>query len=204
MNNNDQNLQWELCKDYFSIVCSTSNSTVSLEELCAFSKISYEKVLGIIPKNYLDYKYFFLKILVARLDQEALEQFKNDVSEDTISTIYDKILEGMTIRFESYLPYKQALKILSLSFNLKAKNFLKLFETNNSYMVNLIDLVEQRQNCSFKFVKSITLNIVFVKTMDIFLKEENNDLDSTLRYLDKYLSDVEDIGIMLGIIQNKL
>ena len=204
MDNNDQNLQWELCKDYFSIVSSTSNTTVSLEELCAFSKISYEKVLGIIPKNYLDYKYFFFKILVARLDQEALEQFKNDVSEDTTSTIYDKILEGMTIRFESYLPYKQALKILSLSFNLKAKNFLKFFETNNSYMLNLIGLVEQRQNCSFKFVKSITLNIVFVKTMDIFLKEENNDLDSTLRYLDKYLSDVEDIGIMLGIIQNKL
>lgn len=204
MNNNDENLQWELCKDYFSIVTSTSNTKVSLEELCAYSKISYKKAIEIIPKNYLDYNYFFLKILVARIDLEALDQLKNDISDDTISTVYDKILEGITIRFEKYLPYKQSLKLLSSTLNLKTKYFIKLFEANNSYMLNLLELVEERQNCSFKLIKSITLNIVFAKAMDIFLKEENNQLNSTLRYLDKYLSDVGDIGVMLGIIQNKL
>ena len=71
-------------------------------------------------------------------------------------------------------------------------------------MLNLLELVEERQNCSSKLIKSITLNIVFVRAMDIFLKEEMNELNSTLRYLDKYLSDVEDMGVMLGIIQNKL
>ena len=204
MNNNEQNLQWKLCKDYFSIVTSTSNTKVSLEELCTYSKISYKKAIEIIPKNYLDYNYFFLKILVAKIDLEALDQLKNDISDDTISTVYDKILEGITIRFEKCLPYKQALKLLSSSFNLKTKYFLKLFEANNSYMLNLLELVEERQICSFKIIKSITLNIIFVRAMDIFLKEEKNELNSTLRYLDKYLSDVEDMGVMLGIIQNKL
>jgi len=204
MNNNDQDLHWKLCKDYFSIVTSTSKTEISLEELCAYSKVSYKKATEIIPKNNFDYNYYFLKILVARIDLEALEQLKNDIADDTISTVYDKILEGITIRFEKYLPYKQALKLLSSSFNLKSKYFLKLFEANNSYMLNLLELVEERQICSFKIIKSITLNIIFVRTMDIFLKEEKNELNSTLRNLDKYLSDVEDMGVMLGIIENKL
>ena len=204
MNNNDQNLQWKLCKDYFSIVTSTSKTKVSLEELCAYSKVSYKKATEIIPKNNFDYNYYFLKTLVARIDFEALDQLKNDIADDTISTVYDKILEGITIRFEKYLPYKQALKLLSSSFNFKSKYFLKLFEANNSYMLNLLELVEERQICSFKIIKSITLNIIFARTMDIFLKEEKNELNSTLRNLDKYLSDVEDMGVMLGIIQNKL
>ena len=204
MNNNDQDLHWKLCKDYFSIVTSTSKTEISLEELCAYSKVSYKKATEIIPKNNFDYNYYFLKILVARIDFEALDQLKNDIADDTISTVYDKILEGITIRFEKYLPYKQALKLLSSSFNLKSKYFLKLFEANNSYMLNLLELVEERQICSFKIIKSITLNIIFARTMDIFLKEEKNELNSTLRNLDKYLSDVEDMGVMLGIIQNKL
>ena len=204
MNNNDQDLHWKLCKDYFSIVTSTSKTEISLEELFAYSKVSYKKATEIIPKNNFDFNYYFLKILVARVDLEALDQLKNDIADDTISTVYDKILEGITIRFEKYLPYKQALKILSSSFNLRTKYFLKLFEVNNSYMLNLLELVEERQVCSSKIIKSITLNIIFVRAMDIFLKEENNELNSTLRNLDKYLTDVEDIGVMLGIIQNKL
>tara|TARA_B100001564_G_scaffold334626_1_gene323296 strand:- start:34 stop:648 length:615 start_codon:yes stop_codon:yes gene_type:complete len=204
MKNDDQNLQWKLCKDYFSIVTSTSKTEISLEELCAYSKVSYKKATEIIPKNNFDFNYYFLKILVARVDLEALDQLKNDIADDTISTVYEKILEGITIRFEKYLPYKQALKLLSSSFNLKTKYFLKLFEANNSYMLNLLELVEERQICSFKIIKSITLNIIFARAMDMFLKEEKNELNSTLRYLDKYLSDVEGIGFMLGIIKNKL
>ena len=37
--------------------------------------------------------------------------------------------------------------------------------------------------------------------MDVFLKEENSSLDSTIRYLDKYLHEIEDIGHMIGIIK---
>ena len=204
MNNNDQNLQWKLCKDYFSIVTSASKTKVSLEELFAYSDVSYKKATEVIPKNNFDYNYYFLKILVSIIDLEALDQLKNDIADDTISTVYEKILEGITIRFEKYLPYKKALRLLSSSFELKTKYFLKLFEANNSYMLNLLELVEERQICSFKIIKSITLNIIFARAMDMFLKEEKNELNSTLRNLDKYLSDVEDMGVMLGIIQNKL
>ena len=68
-------------------------------------------------------------------------------------------------------------------------------------MSNLLDLVENNQNCSVKTIKSAVLNILFIKALEIFLKDENNNIDSTVRHLDKYLKDIEDIGVFSGIIK---
>ena len=145
--------------------------------------------------------FFFLKILVTKLDDEALEEFKADVFEDSISTTYDKILEGITLRFEKLLEYRPALKIFSEGLDRKAEIFFKLLQQNYSFMFNLLDIVENKQNCGLKTIKSVALNIVFIKGMEVFLKDENNNLDSTLRYLDKYLKDIEDVGFFTGIIK---
>ena len=128
MKKNDENLKWRLCEAYFSIITSSLKTDVSLEKLCEYSKVSHNEARKIIPKNYVNYKFFFLKNLLTKLDQKTLCQLKSEISEDTISTVYDKILEGITIRFEKYLPYRQALKIFSTSLNLKTENFLKLLE----------------------------------------------------------------------------
>ena len=145
--------------------------------------------------------FFFLKILVTKLDDEALEEFKADVFEDSISTTYDKILEAITLRFEKLLEYRPALKTFSEGLDRKAETFFKLLQQNYSFMFNLLDIVENKQNCGLKTIKSVALNIVFLKGMEVFLKDENNNLDSTLRYLDKYLRDIEDIGFFTGIIK---
>ena len=68
-------------------------------------------------------------------------------------------------------------------------------------MINLLDLVENKQNCIFKTLKSLALNTLFIKGMEVFLKDENKNLDATTRYLDKYLKDIEDIGLFTGIIK---
>ena len=44
-----------------------------------------------------------LKILITKLDSETLREFKTDISDDTISSTYDKILEGLTLTFEKFL-----------------------------------------------------------------------------------------------------
>ena len=67
-------------------------------------------------------------------------------------------------------------------------------------MFNLLNLVENEQNCGLKTIKSVALNVVFLKGMEIFLKDESSNLDAILRYLDKYLKDIEDIGFFTGII----
>ena len=71
-------------------------------------------------------------------------------------------------------------------------------------MFNLLDLVVSKQNCGLQTIKSVALNIVFIRGMEVFLKDENSNLDSTLRYLDKYLKDIEDIGFFTGIIKKWL
>ena len=201
MKNKDQALKWKLCNTYFSILNAGNKNSITLEEICSKSKVSYEKARKILPKDFVHNPIFFLKILVTKLDDEALDEFKADVFEDSISTTYDKILEGITLRFEKFLEYRPALKIFSEGLDRKAEIFFKLLQQNYSFMFNLLDIVENKQNCGLKIIKSVALNIVFIKGMEVFLKDENNNLDSTLRYLDKYLKDIEDVGFFTGIIK---
>ncbi len=200
MKTEDKDSKWKLCNTYFSMLNASNKNSINLEELCSKSKVSYDEATKIIPKNSFNNSIFFLKILIAKLDNEALEEFKTDIFEDTISTTYDKILEGLILRFEKLLEYRPALKIISEGSDRKAEIFFKLLRQNYYFMFNLLGLVENKQNCGLKIIKSIALNIVFVKGIDVFLKDKNNNLDSTLRYLDKHLKDIEDIGLFTGII----
>jgi len=201
MENKLLDLKSKLCEAYFSIINSSLKTDIFIEELCVKSKVSIEDAQTVLPKMQKDYKKFFLTMLLLKLDQETLNEFKEEIYHDNISTIYEKTLEGITLRFEKYLPFRPALRILSEGLDLRAKNFLELLESNHFFMLDLLDLLESNKNQCTKILKSIALNLVFLKTADIFLKEENLNLDSTIRYLDKYLHEIEDIGCMIGIIK---
>ena len=201
MENTPLDLKLKLCKSYFSIINSSLKTEIYIEELCIESKVSMKDARMVLPKMQKDYKNFFLTTLLLKLDQETLNEFEEELFHDNVSNIYEKILEGITLRFEKYLPFRPALKTLSEGLDLRAKNFLGLLESNHFFMLELLDLVESNKNQCAKTLKSIALNLVFFKTTDIFLQEENSSLDSTIRYLDKYLHEIEDIGHMIGIIK---
>ena len=201
MENKLLELKSKLCKTYFSIINASLKTEIYIEELCVKSKVSIEDAQKVLPKMQKDYKIFFLTMLLLKLDQETLNEFKEEIYHDNVSNIYEKTLEGITLRFEKYLPFRPALKILSEGLDLRAKNFLGLLESNHFFMLGLLDLVESNKNQCSKILKSIALNLVFLRTADVFLKEKNSSLDSTIRYLDKYLHEIEDIGHMIGIIK---
>ena len=201
MNLDDQNLEWKLCEAYFSILEKNITSQVSFEELAMAAKISKEQVEKIVPKQSTDYRIFFLKILISKLDSDVLTELKEDLVDDTISSTYDKILEGLSLRFEKYIQYKSSLKILSGNSKRKLEVFLNIFKENFNFSFNLLTLIEEDQKCGIKTLKSLALNIVFTKSLEIFLKDESKDIDTVIRYLDKYLSDMEDLGLFLGIIK---
>ena len=201
MENTLLDLKSKLCIAYFSIINSSLKTEIFIEELCLKCKVSIEDAQTVLPKMQKDYKIFFLTMLLLKLDQETLNEFEEEIYHDNVSTIYEKTLEGITLRFEKYLPSRPALRILSEGLDLRAKNFLELLENNHFFMLDLLDLLESNKNQCKKILKSIALNLVFLKTADIFLKEENLNLDSTIRYLDKYLHEIEDIGYMIGIIK---
>ena len=202
MKTNEQSLKWKLCKAYFAIIGSSLKEEVNFDELIFVSKVTLKDAEKIISKNNKNYNFFFLKILLSKLDAQTLSEFKIDIAEDTISNTYEKILEGLTLRLESFLPYRKSFKTLSQNQNTKVLNFLKLLENNCSFMSDLLDIVESSQNQSIKMLKSIALNIVFLRAMNIFLKENDHNLDSTIRNLDKFLRDFEDVGHFIGVIKN--
>ena len=201
MKTKDEDLKWKLCDAYFVILDNSNLNSTNLEELCLKSKVSYEEAKKIIPENAVNSYFFFLQILITKLDNETLEELKKDIADDTISSTYDKILEGLTLRFENFLIYKPAFKIISEKLESRVENFFVLLQQNYSFMFNLLDLVEDKQNCFLKTIKSTALNSLFTKAVEIFLKDENSNLDSTVRYLDKYLKDIEDVGVFVGIIR---
>ena len=129
-----------------------------------------------------------------------MSELKEDITDDTVSSTYDKLLEGLSLRFEKYLEYKQSLKNLSKNSIQKIQVFLNVFKENYFFSFNLLTLIEEEQNCGLKILKSMALNIVFTKSLEIFLKDTNEDIDSVIRYLDKYLSDMQDLGLFMGII----
>ena len=203
MNLDNENLKWKLCEAYFSILEKSMTSEVSLDELCKVSKISLEEATRIVSDNSINNGNFFLKILISKIDKEVLSELKEDITDDTVSSTYDKLLEGLSLRFEKYFEYKQSLKKLSKNPKQKFQVFMNVFKENHTFFSNLLTLVEEEQNCGLKILKSMALNIVFTKSLEIFLEDENKDIDSVIRYLDKYLSDLEDIGLLVGVIKNK-
>ena len=199
----NQNYESILCKTYFSIVESNLTTEVTLDQICEEAKISKDEAEKIVPNNSLDYKYFFLKILISQLDKEVLTELKEDLADDNISSTYDKILEGLSLRFEKYLEFKKALKILSNNTKQKVEVFFNVFQENYFFTTSLLNLVESEKNFGRRTLKSIILNIIFLKGLEIFLKNESKDIDPVIRNLDKYLSDFEDIGLFMGLIKKE-
>tara|TARA_B100000242_G_scaffold273706_1_gene227525 strand:- start:434 stop:1048 length:615 start_codon:yes stop_codon:yes gene_type:complete len=204
MNADNQKLEWKLCEAYFLIIEKSMTSQVNLDQLSKATKISKEVVEKIVSDNLIDNRIFFLKILISKIDREVLNELKADLVDDTISSTYDKILEGFSLRFEKYMKYKQSFKILSKNSKQRIQVFFNLFRENYNFSSNLLTLIEEEQNCGVKTLKSLALNIVFTKCLEIFLKDDNADLDSVMRYLDKYLTDMKDLGGFVGIINNSL
>ena len=201
---NDKEIELKLCETYFSVLSKTSTSTynITLDELCAASKISYEKAKKIIPTNFNE-DFFFLKLFISKVDSEVLEELKNEIQDDDVSTIYDKILEGITLRFEKFLKNKTAIQILSHDLDKRINIFFKLLKENYSFMINLLKLVEENQNCFLQNIKSVALNFVFIKGLEKFLEDEAQDVDTTVRFVDKYLTEIEDFGFLIGFLKKE-
>ena len=200
MNLDSQNLEWKLCEAYFSILKKGMTSEISFDQLVINASISKDEADKIVPNNPMDYRIFFLKILISKLDREVFTELEADLADDNISSTYDKILEGLSLRFEKYLQYKEPLRFLSSDFKKRTEVFLKVFRENYNFSSNLLTLIEEDQKCGMKTLKSLALNIVFTKSLEIFLNDTNDDIDAVIRYLDKYLSDMEDLGLFMGII----
>ena len=68
--------------------------------------------------------------------------------------------------------------------------------------ITLIEEYSLKNSIDIDFLKKGLLkNIIFIKGLETFFKNESKDLDSVIRNLDKYLGDFEDIGLIMGLIK---
>jgi hypothetical protein len=197
----DKEIESKLCETYFSILSKTSAYHITLEKLCSTSKISYEKAKKIIPSNFID-NFFFLKLFISKVDNEVLDELQNEIEDDDVSTVYDKILEGITLRFEKFLKNKTAIQILSDGLDNRINIFLKLLKENYYFMNNLLKLVEGgNQSCALQNIKCVALNFIFIKGLEKFLQNQDQDIEATVSIIDKYLTEIQDFGFLIGFLK---
>ena len=89
----DRQLELKLCETYFSIMNKTKTLNISLEELCSVSKISYNNAVKVIPADFIE-NYFFLKILISKIDNEVLDELKTEIIDDDVSTARQRCPPG--------------------------------------------------------------------------------------------------------------
>ena len=70
-----------------------------------------------------------------------MAELQVDITGDTISSTYDKILEGFSLRFEKYFQYKQSLKILSNNSKQRIEVFFNVLHENYNFSDNLLTLI---------------------------------------------------------------
>ena len=80
---NDKEIELKLCETYFSVLSKKSTHNITLDELCAASKISYEKAKKIIPTNFNE-DFFFLKLFISKVDSEVLKELKKEIQDDDV------------------------------------------------------------------------------------------------------------------------
>ena len=127
-----------------------------------------------------------MKIFIKNIDENALILFNNEIKNEDI-TLYEKLLEGIFIRFEELFKNKKAIMKLSYNLNMKILNFNTLFFDNHIFMLKLLKLSGDKDSFIKLNIKSVLLNSLFLKFMIKFLNEDKININSLMRKVDEDL-----------------
>jgi len=159
------------------------------------AKVSLEKANIIFPFDDELVKIKLMKIFLKNIDQGALTVFCDEIKDENI-TFYEKLLEGIFIRFEELFKHKKAIKKLSYNLNMKILNFNILFFDNHIFMLKLLKLSGDNDSFIKLSIKSVLLNSIFLRCMIMFLNEDKMNINSLMRKVDDDLKKLFEINIL--------
>ncbi len=175
----------KIATEYINLLMNDKKD-LTLKVIAKKTKIKYQDAILVFPHSDEMNKINFMKIFLSNLDAKVLNLLYQEVKGEQIS-FYEKLLEGIILRFEELLKYKKAIKKLSFNLNQKIFNFTILFFDNHLFMCKLLTLSGDRDKFIKLNIKAIILNGLFIKSLQNLLIEKNKDLDSTIRKIDNDL-----------------
>tara|TARA_B100000579_G_C22500091_1_gene696556 strand:+ start:69 stop:656 length:588 start_codon:yes stop_codon:yes gene_type:complete len=190
------NIQDKIVFQYIKILMEDGND-FSLKTISKKAKVKLDDATLLFPFDEEINKLNYMKIFLKILDQNVLNLFFKEIKNENI-TFYEKLLEGIILRFEELLKYKKAIKKISINTNNKILNLNLLFFDNHIFMIKLLKLSGDKDRFIKLNLKAIMLNSLFLKILFNFLNEENNDMDSLIRNIDNDLKILFDFKILFN------
>ena len=191
---NHKSLEDRIADQYIKMLAKDQKN-LTFSNIVDKAKVSLEKANIIFPFDDELVKIKLMKIFLKNIDQGALTIFCDEIKEEKI-TFYEKLLEGIFIRFEELFKHKKAIKKLSYKLNMKILNFNILFFDNHVFMLKLLKLSGDNDSFIKLNIKSVLLNSIFFRCMNIFLNEEKMNINSLMRKVDDDLKKLFEINIL--------
>ena len=191
---NHKSLEDRIADQYIKMLAKDQKN-LTLSNIVDKAKVSLEKANIIFPFDDELVKIKLMKIFLKNIDQVALTVFCDEIKDENI-TFYEKLLEGIFIRFEELFKHKKAIKKLSYNLNMKILNFNILFFDNHIFMLKLLKLSGDNDSFIKLSIKSVLLNSIFFRCMIIFLNEDKVNINSLMRKVDDDLKKLFEINIL--------
>ena len=182
---NYKSLEDKIANQYIKMLLN-EETKLTFRDIVRKAKVSFEEANIIFPFDDKLIKIKLMKIFIKNIDENALILFNNEIKNEEI-TLYEKLLEGIFIRFEELFKNRKAIMKLSYNLNMKILNFNTLFFDNHIFMLKLLKLSGDKDSFIKLNIKSVLLNSLFLKFMIKFLNEDKININSLMRKVDEDL-----------------
>ena len=182
---NYKSLEDKIANQYIKMLLN-EETKLTFRDIVRKAKVSFEEANIIFPFDEKLIKIKLMKIFIKNIDENALILFNNEIKNEDI-TLYEKLLEGIFIRFEELFKNRKAIMKLSYNLNMKILNFNTLFFDNHIFMLKLLKLSGDKDSFIKLNIKSVLLNSLFLKFMIKFLNEDKININSLMRKVDEDL-----------------
>lgn len=140
---------------------------------------------------------------LANIDADLATSLAEDVANDDVSTVREKIFEGLIQRFEAYQPYKPVIKAMNSASLKNPKIGLVMVNRLTHAMAQLLTVTGGGGEGIAGRIRAKGLAGICLSILKDWLKDETPDMAETIRLLDKRLQQGENLGVTLGLIRNK-
>ena len=182
---NYKSLEDKIANQYIKMLLN-EETKLTFRDIVRKAKVSFEEANIIFPFDEKLIKIKLMKIFIKNIDENALILFNNEIKNEDI-TLYEKLLEGIFIRFEELFKNRKVIIKLSYNLNMKILNFNTLFFDNHIFMLKLLKLSGDKDSFIKLNIKSVLLNSLFLKFMIKFLNEDKININSLMRKVDEDL-----------------
>jgi hypothetical protein len=137
------------------------------------------------------------------IDDGITARLADDFAEDTAANIRDRILEGLIVRHETYVPFKQAMKHLNKAATMNPKFGIMMVERLSLALHALLILSGVDTSGLKGLLRVKGLVGVALSVQRDWFADDTADLSVTIRMLDKRLSEAESLARTLTLVTDE-